>query len=212
MADLGEHWEQVRESAEDNDLWLWALGVLTALTLWWFYLAPKLRDRRPARPEPITLPPEPPEAAGSFSTTAAAAATPVAAAERPAEAGVGDSAPPVEGPDDLTLIVGLGPANAAYLRAAGLDTFVKLAAAEADHVKGLVRGVSPDVLRSWAEQARLAASHDWDGLAAYQAELRVLRTRATRGGGTSGRSAASGGRQAGPRRAPATRPAPRGRK
>jgi len=78
-------------------------------------------------------------------------------------------------PDDLTRIEGIGPKMQAVLRAAGLDTFEKLASADEPTIRealttGGIRLVPPTI-QTWAEQARLAAAADWDALKALQDTL-----------------------------------------
>jgi len=76
--------------------------------------------------------------------------------------------------DDLTVIEGIGPKMSAALVAAGIDTYVKLAASdEAALLKAIEAAgmrLAP-ALPSWPEQAALAAAGDWDGLERLQDQL-----------------------------------------
>jgi small subunit ribosomal protein S2 len=77
-------------------------------------------------------------------------------------------------PDDLTRIEGVGPKYAEILVAAGIDSFAKLAALSEDAIVEIVRqggGRKSASIGTWAEQAKLAAAGDWDGLAKLQSEL-----------------------------------------
>lgn len=83
--------------------------------------------------------------------------------------------PPVDAPDDdLLRIEGIGPAYRDYLLAAGIDTYEKLAALSEDEIVDLVQeqgGRRRASMSTWAEQAKLAAAHDWDALDQLQEEL-----------------------------------------
>ncbi|MGC1440184.1 MAG: DUF4332 domain-containing protein [Burkholderiaceae bacterium] len=74
--------------------------------------------------------------------------------------------------DDLTRIVGVGPKASQLLRSAGITSFADLAAADQQHLAGVLKdGGSRYVLldpSDWPAQARLAADNQWDALAAMQ--------------------------------------------
>lgn len=77
--------------------------------------------------------------------------------------------------DDLTKLEGIGPKMYAALVAAGIDTFEKLAASDEDALRKAIddAGMSfSPTLPSWPEQAAYAVKEDWDGLKAFQAELK----------------------------------------
>jgi F-type H+-transporting ATPase subunit gamma len=100
---------------------------------------------------------------------AAVAVAPVAVATAPAKTGkktkVGD---------DLQQLEGIGPKMEAALKAAGLDTYEKIANASEDALRAAIEAggmtLSPR-LGSWPEQARLAADGKWDALKALQDSL-----------------------------------------
>jgi predicted flap endonuclease-1-like 5' DNA nuclease len=73
--------------------------------------------------------------------------------------------------DDLTIIDGIGPKTAAALRAAGIDSFQKLANASEDEIMGILRSANvrivPVGVASWTHQAGYAARKDWNGLNRY---------------------------------------------
>jgi predicted flap endonuclease-1-like 5' DNA nuclease len=81
-----------------------------------------------------------------------------------------------EGPvatDDLTRIEGIGPKTSGVLREAGISSYDQLAAVDSSHLKQILKDAN---LRlgdptTWPEQARLAASGDWDGLETLQDQL-----------------------------------------
>lgn len=54
--------------------------------------------------------------------------------------------------DDLTLVTGIGPVYASRLRAAGIDSFEKIAAADDATLAGIV-GVSEARVEGWSTQA-----------------------------------------------------------
>jgi predicted flap endonuclease-1-like 5' DNA nuclease len=101
---------------------------------------------------------------------AAAEAAPVAI---PIEATVPVAAAVAAAPaaaDDLTQIRGVGPKTADALKAAGIDSYAKLAStSEPDLRKDLADGHAavPGNVNTWAMQASFAAKGDWVGMMAY---------------------------------------------
>lgn len=76
--------------------------------------------------------------------------------------------------DDLTKLEGVGKKMAAALVAGGFDTFAKIAAASEDELRHAIEAAGMKLapsLGTWAEQARLAAAGDWDGLQTLQNSL-----------------------------------------
>ncbi|MEO8392443.1 MAG: helix-hairpin-helix domain-containing protein [Chloroflexota bacterium] len=75
--------------------------------------------------------------------------------------------------DDLVKLNGIGPKSAAALKAAGIDSFQKLANSSEDQLRAAVAGVRlvGDV-SSWARQASYAAQGDWAGLNEFNASQR----------------------------------------
>lgn len=72
--------------------------------------------------------------------------------------------------DDLTQIAGISAAIQEALQAAGIATFARLAQTNAGELRHLLQqaglpSVDPE---SWSEQARLAASGDWQALANWK--------------------------------------------
>lgn len=75
---------------------------------------------------------------------------------------------------DLTIIEGIGPKYAAILNVAGIHNFSQLAAMTTDEIVDLVKangGRKSGSMSTWADQARLAAAGDWDGLEKLQDDL-----------------------------------------
>lgn len=74
--------------------------------------------------------------------------------------------------DDLTKIEGVGPKAAEALSNAGLDTFAKVAEADADKMKEILTEASSRLAHldtnSWPKQAKMAADEKWDELKAWQ--------------------------------------------
>lgn len=107
-----------------------------------------------------------------------AATTPVA----PAKVAAAPVAPVAEAPkkadkgaDDLKKIEGIGPKIEQILHEGGITTFAQLAEAEADAVKELLMAAGPRYAihnpATWAKQAAMAASGQWDELKALQDQL-----------------------------------------
>ncbi|MBC8332563.1 MAG: hypothetical protein H8E28_11330 [Anaerolineae bacterium] len=76
-------------------------------------------------------------------------------------------------PDDLTKIEGIGPKISSVFHAAGITTFVKMAATEASALQKIlddanIRLGNPE---TWPEQAALAAKGDWAALEKLQDQL-----------------------------------------
>ena len=74
--------------------------------------------------------------------------------------------------DDLTKIEGAGPKAAEALINAGLDTFAKVAKADADKMKEILTEASSRMAHldptSWPKQAQMAADGKWDELKVWQ--------------------------------------------
>ncbi len=76
--------------------------------------------------------------------------------------------------DNLTKVEGIGSKMSKALVEAGIDTFAKLAEKSEDELHAIIKAAGMNLAPSiptWAEQARLAASGDWDALKALQDEL-----------------------------------------
>jgi large subunit ribosomal protein L17 len=93
----------------------------------------------------------------------------------PASAQPTDTAPktPVAA-DDLTQIEGIGPKTSGVLQNAGISSFDQLAAANTSSLKQILQaaGLRLGDPTTWPEQARLAASGDWDALETLQGQLK----------------------------------------
>ncbi len=76
-------------------------------------------------------------------------------------------------PDDLKLLRGLGRKSERVLHAAGIYLFEQLAALTPEQLLEIVGevGLRAPYMRTWPEQARLAAAQKWDELIALQWEI-----------------------------------------
>jgi hypothetical protein len=72
--------------------------------------------------------------------------------------------------DDLTQIAGVSAAVQEALQAAGIATFARLAQTSAGELRHLLQkaGLPSIDPETWSEQARLAASGDWQALADWK--------------------------------------------
>ncbi len=79
-------------------------------------------------------------------------------------------------PDDLTKLSGIGPKLAEAMQANGIKRYAELAALTTDNLNEKLASssirYSKAFAESWAEQAKLAAANDWDGLKTYQQTLK----------------------------------------
>ncbi len=77
------------------------------------------------------------------------------------------------GPDDLTLIEGVGPKTSSVLQAAGITNFSDLANTDVAKLEEILRKADLRLAKpgSWPEQARLAAAGDWLALKELQEKL-----------------------------------------
>ncbi|RMG84154.1 MAG: hypothetical protein D6712_11745 [Chloroflexi bacterium] len=118
-----------------------------------------------APPEPAPAPePEPPKAEAPPEPAPAPEPEPPKA-EEPAPSGE---------PDDLTRIEGIGPKYRDALVSEGITTYAQLAEMSLDDIKAIIKKAgmrNTASMSTWAEQAKLAAAGDWDGLAKLQDEL-----------------------------------------
>ncbi len=77
-------------------------------------------------------------------------------------------------PDDLTIIEGIGNKMSNALKAAGIDTFAKLAQASEAQIVAAIEAAGmrfAPSLPTWSEQAAYAQRGDWAGLEAFQKQL-----------------------------------------
>jgi len=127
--------------------------------LWWFLRRPRPEATEMAGQAEIRLP----EATAGKPFTQRAAA-PSRYQDYPA--------PP---PDDLTRIYGIGPKIASVLNAAGITTFAQLYETGAERVGELLdaAGIPLAQPETWMEQARLAASGDFELLDKHQDEMKA---------------------------------------
>ena len=82
---------------------------------------------------------------------------------------------PVYRQEDLEAVIGVGPKIGAMLRNNGITTFAELATTPVTELERIVESTGEEPaevgVQTWAAQARLAASQDWEGLARLQDEL-----------------------------------------
>ena len=107
--------------------------------------------------------------------------SPAARAERlvlePVVAAAHAEAPVIEGgPDDLTVIEGIGPRFSGVLQTAGICTYVQLGESRPDEIRAILHEEDPRLARladptTWPEQAILAAAGAWDALEELQRAL-----------------------------------------
>jgi small subunit ribosomal protein S2 len=79
--------------------------------------------------------------------------------------------------DDLGHLKGIGPKVSSILRAAGVNTFAKLAATDLNRINELLMAANPTLLRlidasTWSKQAKLAADGEWEELKRFQKEIK----------------------------------------
>lgn len=83
----------------------------------------------------------------------------------------------LKGPDDLTIVEGIGPKIAEILRGRGITTFAGLAAMSPAGLQAILDAAGPNfklaVPQTWPEQAALAAQNRWVELKALQDRLIV---------------------------------------
>ena len=121
----------------------------------------------------------PPEAVAEAEPAPLEAATPAAEAAPEAKPlPVEEAAPAAEartGPDNLTLIEGIGPKSAAALNESGITTFAQVAAMSSAELEQIVKGRGVRLVGSaetWPQQATLAAAGDLAALARMQEKLK----------------------------------------
>lgn len=125
-------------------------------------------------PEPVPAPPVK-AAAPAPEPEPEPEPTPKAAAPKPEPAPAPPAPKPAAKPDDLTKIVGVGPKSAAALKAAGIDTYDKLASASSDTIQAAIEGAHVRLVggfETWAQQATYAARGDWEGMEKFVTESR----------------------------------------
>jgi predicted flap endonuclease-1-like 5' DNA nuclease len=78
------------------------------------------------------------------------------------------------GPDDLKRIEGIGPKMEQALKAAGIDTFLKLSQANEGQIRNAIEAAGMSFAPSvptWARQAQYLVDGDEEGFALYQEQL-----------------------------------------
>jgi len=155
---------QGTEEPAGTPWWVWLLIIvvlLFAAFLWWLWWS--RRGEEKALPAVEPKPVAPVRMAEAPAKVAEVVEAPTRAAEVvPSE------------PDDLEIIEGIGPKIAGLLKAAGITTFAQLAQADLGQVQEILTAAKLRLAdpATWAEQARLAAAGDWDGLEALQNQLK----------------------------------------
>jgi small subunit ribosomal protein S6 len=85
--------------------------------------------------------------------------------------------PPVQQPDNLKRIEGIGPKIAEVLRTAGVNSFAKIASMSTDQLKAVLVSAGDRFSfqdpTTWPAQAALAAKGEWDELRKWQEELKA---------------------------------------
>jgi small subunit ribosomal protein S6 len=83
---------------------------------------------------------------------------------------------PVQQPDNLKRIEGIGPKIAEVLRASGITSFAKIASMTPDQLKAVLNAAGDRFSfqdpTTWPAQADLAAKGEWDKLKKWQEELK----------------------------------------
>lgn len=143
--------------------WVWLILIIILLVILWYWFG--------REDEEVAIVEEPIKAE---ALEAQAAPEIVAVVEKPKKADEPDAEPVVEVvPDDLKKIEGIGPKVSSLLKAAGIATFAQLADAELEKLQEILETNKLQYMNpsTWAEQAKIAASGDWDALAKLQEEL-----------------------------------------
>ncbi len=156
----------------------WWLPVLLFVLGAGLAFAPSLSRRQPDEDEEavpsessvrtylVTAPPAPQLLAATAADAADAEPLPFAEATVSA----------ASGSDDLTKINGIGRKSADALKAAGIDSFQKLASANDESLRAAITSAGVRLVGdvdTWAQQAAFAARGDWDGLSQFNAGRRT---------------------------------------
>jgi predicted flap endonuclease-1-like 5' DNA nuclease len=124
---------------------------------------------------PPAAPPADQPYATDYGTPAGAGADnemDAAAAGEDARAAIFDARTP--GPDDLSVLEGIGPKAQEALTGAGIRTFAELAETDVDRLRQILQAADLRLLDpgTWPEQARLAAAGQTEELQALMSRLR----------------------------------------
>lgn len=164
-ADLTLVYNKARQSAITAEI-LDIVGGANALQTSIDSLATEILKAAPVA-EPIVY--------NGFARTEADVNPPTAKDEPPSDQPqVGAVAAPAGKPDDLTVIEGIGNKMANALKAAGIDTFAKLAQATEAEIVAAIEAAGmrfAPSLPTWPEQAAYAQRGDKAGLKAFQKQL-----------------------------------------
>jgi large subunit ribosomal protein L30 len=128
---------------------------------------------KPAATQKLTDEPVVPAADEPVATQELAVEPPTPTEEPGATQQLSDE-PAAPAVDDLEVIEGIGPKIAGVLRDAGINSFAELAAADSERLAEILQEANLRLASSetWAEQAELAATGDWEGLKQLQERLK----------------------------------------
>ncbi|HXV43700.1 MAG TPA: DUF4332 domain-containing protein [Anaerolineae bacterium] len=170
-----------------------SLGILGGILLSWglyrrirIMMAPQFRTESNSRSKAATSyqASHPVEVTASIAETAWPEAAPATRRKRPAEsdrepAAKKRAAPKAKSklptaPEDLTRIEGIGPKINKVLQDAGITTFAQLAETEVSQLEQILEEANLRLAKAdtWPEQARLAATGDWEKLEQLQGQLK----------------------------------------
>ena len=151
--------------------WVWVIiFILVALLVWWL-----LTRATTEKPDIHVEHGEHHEEAQEVETEEIAEKFSPIAVEPAAVEPPAPVSPPEPGkPDDLTLLEGIGPKVNSVLQAAGISTFVQLAAADVNQLKQLLEGAGYAYMdpASWPQQAKLLAEGRMEEFDALTANLK----------------------------------------
>ncbi len=139
--------------------WVWLILIIILLVILWYWFGREEEETASVEPEVKETP------VVAEKTVAAPVAAEVASAEPEEKEAVV--------PDDLKKIEGIGPKVSSLLNEAGIFTFAQLAETATDKLSEILDANKLQYMdpSTWAEQAKLAAAGDWEGLEKLQDAL-----------------------------------------
>ena len=85
----------------------------------------------------------------------------------------GSDPSPTTAPDDLRRIVGIGLKISSLLNSAGITTFQQIAERDAEEIRQILAAAEVRAnTTTWQEQAKLAASGEWEQLSQLQSKIK----------------------------------------
>jgi predicted flap endonuclease-1-like 5' DNA nuclease len=156
---------RIRKSRRSHSMWKRLSSMLTAFAILGLFVYLRRRPQQP-RPQrsmeiPVAVKPHDPQPAHEQIELEPEVNAPASAPSATTE------------PDDLQRIEGIGPKISSVLNSAGITTFQQIAERDAEEIRQILAAAEVRAnTTTWQEQAKLAASGEWEQLSQLQSKIK----------------------------------------